>query len=70
MIFKSSARNTVSPSDLSSELQQLGLPREHSSVISKLHEEHCAQITTILTGQSLRCELTNKIKKFLFIKCF
>jgi len=54
MIFTSSARNSVSPADLSSELQQLGLPREHSTVISRLHTDNCAQITTLLTGQSLR----------------
>lgn len=56
MIFTSSARNSVSPADLSSELQQLGLPREHSTVISRLHTDSTAQITAILTSQSLRCE--------------
>ncbi|XP_001607464.2 COMM domain-containing protein 4 [Nasonia vitripennis] len=62
MIFTSSARNSVSPADLSSELQQLGLPREHSTVISRLHTENCAQISTILTGQSLRLSRLSSIE--------
>ncbi|XP_058794869.1 COMM domain-containing protein 4 isoform X2 [Phymastichus coffea] len=53
-IFISSSRNSVLAADLSDELQQLGLPREHSVIISRLHTDNCAQITAILTEKSLR----------------
>jgi hypothetical protein len=69
MIFTSSARNNVSSADLSSELQQLGLPREHSTVISRLHSENCAQLAAILTNQSLRCKLEFINIKFNFDTC-
>lgn len=54
LIFSSSARYGVSTTDLSSELQQLGLPREHSTVMARLHTDHCPKITATLSGQSLR----------------
>lgn len=54
LIFTSSARYGVSAADLSSELQQLGLPREHSAAIARLHTDHCPQITAALSSQSLR----------------
>ena len=57
LILTSSARYGVSPADLSSELQQLGLPREHSAAVARLHTDNCPQITAILTSQSLRREL-------------
>lgn len=57
MIFTSSSRNSVSSNDLSSELQQLGLPREHSMIISRLHTDYTPEISTVLTGQSLRSNL-------------
>ncbi|XP_014213653.1 COMM domain-containing protein 4 isoform X2 [Copidosoma floridanum] len=62
MIFKSSSRNSVSPADLSSELQQLGLPREHSTIVSRLHTDNCAQITVLLTEQSLRINRVSSIE--------
>ncbi|XP_011503211.1 PREDICTED: COMM domain-containing protein 4 isoform X2 [Ceratosolen solmsi marchali] len=62
MIFTSSARNSVSSTDLSSELQQLGLPREHSTVISRLHTENCAQLAAVLTMQSLRLSRLSSIE--------
>lgn len=54
LIFTSSARYGVSAADLSSELQQLGLPREHSTAVARLHTDHCSQITAVLSSQSLR----------------
>ncbi|XP_043481194.1 COMM domain-containing protein 4 [Leptopilina heterotoma] len=54
LILTSSARYGVSPADLSSELQQLGLPREHSAAIARIHTDNCPQVTAILTSQSLR----------------
>jgi len=54
LIFTSSARYGVSAADLSSELQQLGLPREHSTAVARLHTDHCPQITAVLSSQSLR----------------
>lgn len=54
LIFTSSARYGVSAADLSSELQQLGLPREHSAAIARLHTDYCPQITATLSSQSLR----------------
>jgi len=54
LIFTSSARYGVSATDLSSELQQLGLPREHSTAVARLHTDHCSQITAVLSSQSLR----------------
>ena len=60
MIFASSSRNSVSSADLSSELQQLGLPREHSMIISRLHTDNSPEISAVLTGQSLRSKLFTK----------
>ncbi|XP_033215817.1 COMM domain-containing protein 4 [Belonocnema kinseyi] len=54
LIFTSSARYGVSVADLSSELQQLGLPREHSAAVARLYTDNSPQITAILTSQSLR----------------
>ncbi|XP_012283145.1 COMM domain-containing protein 4 [Orussus abietinus] len=53
-ILTSSARYGVSTADLSSELQQLGLPREHSAAIARLHTDNSSQIAAVLKGQSLR----------------
>lgn len=55
MILTSSSRNSVSAADLNDELQQLGLPREHSTIVSRLHTDNCAQIMTLLSEKSLRC---------------
>lgn len=60
LIFTSSARYGVSAADLSSELQQLGLPREHSTAVARLHTDHCPQITAVLSSQSLRGEILRK----------
>lgn len=71
LIFTSSARYGVSAADLSSELQQLGLPREHSTVVARLHTDHCTQITAVLSSQSLRGAIsmflyfTIKLKRYV-----
>lgn len=57
MIITSSARYEVNADDLSSELQQLGLPKEHSIVIGRLHTDNYNQIHDHLLAQSLRCKL-------------
>ncbi|KAI4485194.1 hypothetical protein M0804_006699 [Polistes exclamans] len=54
LIFTSSARYGVSAADLSSELQQLGLPREHSTAVARIHTDCCPQLTATLSSQSLR----------------
>lgn len=61
LIFTSSARYGVSATDLSSELQQLGLPREHSAAIARLHTEYSSQITVALSSQSLRGRIRMKV---------
>lgn len=50
----SSSRYEVNADDLSSELQQLGLPKEHSIVIGRLHTDNYSQIHDHLLSQSLR----------------
>ncbi|CAK9800305.1 COMM domain-containing protein 4 [Anthophora quadrimaculata] len=62
LIFTSSARYAVSAADLSSELQQLGLPREHSAALAKLHTEFSPQITATLSSQSLRVSRLSSIQ--------
>lgn len=67
LIFTSSARYGVSAADLSSELQQLGLPREHSTVVARIHTDYCPQLMATLSSQSLRGEIffffLSKVKK-------
>ncbi|XP_012223151.1 COMM domain-containing protein 4 isoform X2 [Linepithema humile] len=62
LIFTSSARYGVSAADLSSELQQLGLPREHSTAVARIHTDHCSQITAVLSSQSLRVSRLSSIE--------
>lgn len=62
MIFTSSTRNSVSPVDLNSELQQLGLPREHSTALTRIYKDHFLQTSTMLTGQSLRLSRLESIQ--------
>lgn len=72
LIFTSSARYGVSAADLSSELQQLGLPREHSTAVARLHTENCSQITAVLSSQSLRGDWSkfySFVKSEKFEKC-
>ncbi|XP_014600046.1 PREDICTED: COMM domain-containing protein 4 isoform X1 [Polistes canadensis] len=62
LIFTSSARYGVSAADLSSELQQLGLPREHSTAVARIHTDCCPQLTATLSSQSLRVSHLSSIK--------
>lgn len=62
LIFVSSARYGVSAADLSSELQQLGLPREHSAAIARLHTDNSPRITDALSAQSLRVSRLSSIQ--------
>lgn len=66
LIFTSSARYGVSAADLSSELQQLGLHREHSIAVARLHTDHCSQITAALSSQSLR---VSRLKSIEVLPC-
>ncbi|CAG5075946.1 Similar to Commd4: COMM domain-containing protein 4 (Mus musculus) [Cotesia congregata] len=61
MIITSSARYEVNADDLSSELQQLGLPKEHSIVIGRLHTDNYNQIHDHLLAQSLRLNALSSI---------
>uniref|UniRef100_A0A6M2DCI1 Protein tabanus bromius n=1 Tax=Xenopsylla cheopis TaxID=163159 RepID=A0A6M2DCI1_XENCH len=60
-VLQSAARHGAVDSALSSELQQLGLPREHSAAICKVYNEQCAAITNKLREQSLRVNRLNEI---------
>ncbi|XP_076625493.1 COMM domain-containing protein 4 [Colletes latitarsis] len=62
LIFSSSARYGVSAANLSSELQQLGLPREHSATIAGLYTDYRLQITVALSSQSLRVSRLSSIE--------
>ncbi|XP_015521628.2 COMM domain-containing protein 4 isoform X1 [Neodiprion lecontei] len=62
LILSSSTSHAVSATDLSSELQQLGLPREHSTTLARIYTEHSPQITATLSAQSLR------LKRLSFIE--
>ncbi|XP_015592216.1 COMM domain-containing protein 4 isoform X2 [Cephus cinctus] len=62
LILTSSSRYGASSTDLSSELQQLGLPREHSAAIARLHSDNSAQITAKLTAESLRINSLSSVE--------
>ncbi|XP_008561065.1 COMM domain-containing protein 4 [Microplitis demolitor] len=62
MIMTSSSRYEVNADDLSSELQQLGLPKEHSIVIGRLHTDNYSQIHDHLLSQSLRLNALSSIE--------
>jgi hypothetical protein len=48
---------SVNSETLSFELQQLGLPKEHSTVICKLHEDNSSNIEAYLKNSSLKCKI-------------
>lgn len=59
LILTSSARYGVTPADLSNELQQLGLPREHSAALARIHTDVSSKIVNeALIPQSLRREIS------------
>ena len=59
-ILKCSAKHSCNGDTLSSELQQLGLPKEHSTSICKVYDENQNKLETFLKNSSLKCKL-NKL---------
>lgn len=55
-ILTSAARFTCDPGVLGNELQQLGLPREHSQSIRKVYVDHNGTLTGALRAKSFRGE--------------
>nr|CAD7259592.1 unnamed protein product [Timema shepardi] len=53
-ILTSSSRHDVEEDVLSSELQQLGLPREHSTSLVRVYSDNLAAFTSKLKSESLR----------------
>uniref|UniRef100_A0A8C3NRY4 COMM domain-containing protein n=1 Tax=Cyanoderma ruficeps TaxID=181631 RepID=A0A8C3NRY4_9PASS len=55
-ILCSAAKRSVDGESLSGELQQLGLPKEHASVLCRSYEERQSPIQDWLSACSLRCD--------------
>lgn len=55
-ILTSAAKYDTSSTSLCSELQQLGLPKEHASALSKVYSDKVFDLKTALRDQSLRRE--------------
>ncbi|KAG8440356.1 hypothetical protein GDO86_006199 [Hymenochirus boettgeri] len=53
-ILSSAAKHNVSSDNLSSELQQLGLPREHAASLCRSYEENQNALQEVLRESSLR----------------
>ncbi|KAJ8977702.1 hypothetical protein NQ317_005435 [Molorchus minor] len=53
-IITSTVRFNCDSSALQSELQQLGLPREHSTCIKRITDEHSSSLTAKLSASSLK----------------
>lgn len=53
-ILTSSARYEVEEDALNSELQQLGLPKEHATALCKVYNENMSAIVERLSAKSLR----------------
>ncbi|XP_061433490.1 COMM domain-containing protein 4 [Lethenteron reissneri] len=53
-VLCSAAKYNVDGNSLSSELQQLGLPKEHASALCKVYEDKQAELQDQLKSQSLR----------------
>lgn len=53
-VLATSARHGVDAETLSSELQQLGLPREHAMALCRVYSENLTAISSRLQDQSLR----------------
>ena len=66
-ILSTSARHTVDSDTLSSELQQLGLPREHATALCRVYSDNLTSIPNQLRNQSLRCEQNTKNIHYLYI---
>jgi hypothetical protein len=55
-VLKSANKYKLNSETLSSELQQLGLPKEHSTAICKTYEDNQALLEDTLRNSSLRCK--------------
>jgi hypothetical protein len=53
-ILHSAAKNAVDGNVLNDELQQLGLPKEHATVLVKLHAAKGEELRDLCTQRSLR----------------
>ncbi|XP_054167357.1 COMM domain-containing protein 4-like [Oppia nitens] len=60
-IFMSSSKYSTDCDTLSNELQQLGLPKEHSSALCKVYSENEERLQQVLKHQSLRLNRLNQI---------
>jgi hypothetical protein len=60
-IITSAVRFSCNSNALHSELQQLGLPREHSTSVKRVVDEHCEEVTSHFKRQSLK---VNHLEKF------
>jgi len=60
-IFSSAAKYNTDSETLSNELQQLGLPKEHSSSLCKVYSQNLDRIQEALKEQSLRLSRLNGI---------
>lgn len=58
-VLESAAGAAVTGAVLDSELQQLGLPKEHAAAITRVYNEHQAHLLTHLKDTSLRGYTTN-----------
>merc|ERR1712002_796298 len=56
-IISSATKHDVEPETLSNELQQLGLPKEHSSALCKVYESKQKTLHDESLRQSFRCSL-------------
>lgn len=59
-IFVSAARYDTTPDVVSNELQQLGLPKEHSSSLCKVYSDNSTKLKESLSHKSLRI---NRLKQ-------
>lgn len=63
-ILYSTVRYNCDHNALNSELQQLGLPREHSTAIKKVIDDQAQEIHAILKSSSLKSKFTLLILMF------
>ncbi|KAJ3639890.1 hypothetical protein Zmor_003261 [Zophobas morio] len=60
-IITSAVRFNCNSSTLHSELQQLGLPREHSTSVKRVVDDYCEELTSHYRKQSLRVNPLEKV---------
>ncbi|XP_077864510.1 COMM domain-containing protein 4-like [Saccoglossus kowalevskii] len=59
-ILTNAAKHSVDGESLSNELQQLGLPKEHSVALCKAYEDKLKVMQEVLRKQSLRCKMEER----------